>query len=244
MSTASTPTTKLADRQYRPRLSLAQRRRTSVGDEGGNQTVPAQQQPFGVMGPRIKPASAAPVNVSVTLNFGNGDVRSGRFRWPLNITEEQAIAAVLGSLSDKELTEVSRVVFNQAPLNTQTRIAWLDRAPMGHYYFNQDLYGEGSVYSATAAQQGGGYIGNVGVTYTPEIPGVQPLGSIDGYTQERPQQQDPITLQYDPNTYNNTPIPPFLLQQHAMLHQKSAAAAHYPQQQQQHHQGFPQWPPR
>lgn len=122
------------------------------------------------MGPRRQMHSEQ-INVGTMINYGDGASRQARFRWPITITEEQAICEVLKSLPEEDLPLISQVVFSQAPRSTQ-RIEWLDEEPKGNYYFNQDMYGEDGIQQPISSD----------LNYDPDIPGMQYVGDVTGYT--------------------------------------------------------------
>ena len=115
------------------------------------------------------------VRVGAVIHYGGGGTRMIRFRWPIAISEGQAIAEVLKTLSDKEHTEIAGVVFSQVS-DRACRIAWLDEPPLGHYYFNQELYGENGSHRHAN-------LNNINLDYSPDIPGIVYQGDIAGYTQ-------------------------------------------------------------
>jgi hypothetical protein len=118
-----------------------------------------------------RPGYMEQINVGTRIDYGDGASRHCRFRWPVTITEEQALCEVLKSLPEEDLPLVCQVIFSQAPRNTQ-RISWLDEEPKGSYYFNQDMYGEDSIQQALPNN----------INYDPDIPGMQYSGDVNGYT--------------------------------------------------------------
>lgn len=133
------------------------------------------------IGPRVHDstgggAGGEVVRVGAIIHYGSGGgTRTIRFRWPASISEAQALAEVLKTQTDKEHAEIAGVVFSQGS-DRASRIAWLDEPPLGHYYFNQELYGEnGSQRHAN--------LNNINLDYCPDIPGIVYNGDIAGYAQ-------------------------------------------------------------
>lgn len=179
-----------------------------------------------VNGPSSSSSATGPeyVRVGAVVNYGNGQMRTIRFRWPVDISEAQALAEVLKSLSAQEHAEVSGVVLNQVA-DRLRRIEWLEEPPLGHYYFNQELYGENGSHRRAPL--------NVNLAYSPDVPGVAYQGDpLAGYTQQQEVRGGGGYV--DPRQFlqqqqqQQQPIPAFLLPPQQRQQQQAPAPTYNP----------------
>ncbi len=85
------------------------------------------------------PSSLPTVKVGVVVRYNDGALNTGRFQWPVNMTEKNALEVVLSQLPDEDLDTAVEIQFSQTSRNPNQRLKWMDDVPMGLYKINQDL---------------------------------------------------------------------------------------------------------